>query len=40
MGASYWQSTHLSLCPPRAAVRQREDHRSICLQHLIADTGL
>ena len=25
MGASYWQSTHLSLCPPRAAVRQLSD---------------
>src|ERR1700756_1982976 len=23
MGASYGQSSHLSLCPPRAAVRQR-----------------
>src|ERR1017187_7606616 len=36
--APRWQLTHLSLCPPRAAVRQRST--PICLQLLIADTGL
>ena len=28
MGASNWQLTHLSLCPPRAAVRQRDTARN------------